>query len=121
MINGVNYRISPFIPQSCRQAGNGRYTNFKGAESTDVNCKGGKLPKVTALNKAFEKKLAVLNAGGISAAAGVLTTVIARSYTATWKNAGLFGVGAGFVTMMFLCPRFLYKSGFNLLKKNSQT
>jgi len=120
MINGVNYRISPFIPQG-RQARNGQCTNFKGTDSTDVNCKGSKLPKVIAMNRAFEKKLAVLNAGGISAAAGVLTTVIARSYTATWKNAGLFGVGAGLVTMMFLCPRFLYKSGFNLLKKPSQT
>lgn len=96
-------------------------TAFRSTETKDVNCKGGKFPKASIpLNRAFEKKLAVLNAGGISAAAGVLTTVIARSYTATWKNAGLFGVGAGLVTMMFICPRLLYKSGFNLLKKPQQ-
>lgn len=83
--------------------------------SPGTNCKG---KPMYSLNRAFEKKLAVLNAGGISAAAGVVTTVVARSYTATWKNAGLFGLGAGFVTMMFICPKLLYKSGFNLLHKS---
>ena len=108
--------IQPVMPYSCRT---GR--NFKGTDSKDVNCKGGKIPKASIpLNRAFEKKLAVLNAGGISAAAGVVTTVIARSYTATWKNAGLLGLGAGFVTMMFICPILLYKSGFNLHKKPQQ-
>lgn len=109
MIQGVNGFIS--------KSGLRPRTIFRGNDSGEVNCKGGKIPKTpVGLNRAFEKKLAVLNAGGISAAAGVVTTVIARSYTATWKNAGLFGLGAGFITMMFICPKLLYKSGFNILK-----
>lgn len=84
--------------------------------SPGANCKGISLKPVSQGARAFEKKLAVVNAGGMSAAAAVLTTVIARSYTATWKNAGLFGVGAGLITMMFLCPRNLYKAGIYTFK-----
>ena len=72
------------------------------------------------VNRKMERKLAILNSGGISAAAGALTTVIARSYTATWKNAGLFGIGAALITMMFICPRFLYKSGINSYTKEKE-
>ncbi len=77
---------------------------FKGRNNDSVNFDEA---------KRTERNLALANAGGISAAAGALTTVIARSYTATWKNAGLFGVGAGLITMMFICPKLLYKAGFN--------
>lgn len=77
---------------------------FKGRNNDSVNFDEA---------KRTERNLAIANAGGISAAAGALTTVIARSYTATWKNAGLFGVGAGLITMMFICPKLLYKAGFN--------
>ena len=72
------------------------------------------------VNRKVEKRLAILNAGGLSAVAGALTTVIARTYTASWKNATSFGVGAGLVTMMFICPRFLYKSGINSYKKEKE-
>lgn len=64
-------------------------------------------------SKRTEKNLAIANAGGISTVAGALTAVIARSYTATWKNAALFGLGGGLITMMFICPKLLYKAGFN--------
>lgn len=111
-------RISPFISGSNVQFRNSMNTNFENTDTKDVNCKGGKLPKpAVPLNRAFERKLAVANAGGISTVAAVATTVIARSYTATWKNAGLFGLGAGLVTMMFICPKLLYQAGFNLSKK----
>ncbi len=60
----------------------------------------------------LEKRLAIANAVGISAILGALTTGIARSYTASWKNAGLFGLGAGAVTMMFALPKYLYRAGF---------
>ena len=72
--------------------------------------KGRKNELDNPVNRKLEKRLAILNAGGISAVAGALTTAIARSYTASWKNAGMFGVGAALVTMMFICPRFMYKS-----------
>lgn len=61
------------------------------------------------VNRRTERRLAILNAGGISAVTGAVTTAIARSYTSTWKHAAMFGLGAAAVTMMFVCPRFLYK------------
>ena len=82
--------------------------------------KGRKNELDNPVNRKLEKRLAILNAGGISAVAGALTTAIARSYTASWKNAGMFGIGAGFVTMMFICPRFMYKSGINSYKKEKE-
>ena len=62
------------------------------------------------VNRKMERRLAILNAGGISAVAGALTTVIARSYTSNWKHAGFFGTAAGIAPMLFVCPRFLYLS-----------
>ena len=82
--------------------------------------KGRKNELDNPVNRKLEKRLAILNAGGISAVAGALTTAIARSYTASWKNAGMFGVGAALVTMMFICPRFMYKSGINSYKKEKE-
>ena len=79
--------------------------------------RGSKNSSANPVNRRTEKRLAILNAGGISAVAGALTTVIARSYTASWKHASFWGVGAGLVTMMFICPRLLYKSGINSYKK----
>ena len=49
--------------------------------------KGRKNELDNPVNRKLEKRLAILNAGGISAVAGALTTAIARSYTASWKNA----------------------------------
>ena len=82
--------------------------------------RGSKNSSTNPVNRRTEKRLAILNAGGISAVAGALTTVIARSYTASWKHASFWGVGAGLVTMMFICPRLLYKSGINSYKKERE-
>ena len=72
------------------------------------------------VNRNTERRLAVMNAGGISAVTGAVTTAIARSYTSTWKHAALFGLGAAAVTMMFVCPRFLYKSGITSFAKEKE-
>ena len=72
------------------------------------------------VNRKTEKHLAILNAGGVSAAMGAVTTAVARSYTSTWKHASYFGIGAAFVTMMFVCPRFMYKSGINSYAKEKE-
>lgn len=72
------------------------------------------------VNRKMERKLAILNAGGLSVVAGALTTVIARSYTSSWKHAGGFGAVATAVGMMFLAPRFLYKSGINSYAKEQE-
>lgn len=72
-------------------------------------------------SKRTERNLAIANAAGISSVAGALTTVIARSYTATWKNAGLFGLGGGLITMMFICPKLLYKAGISTYNSEKAT
>ena len=72
------------------------------------------------VNRKMERRLAILNAGGISAVAGALTTVIARSYTSNWKHAGFFGTAAGIATMLFVCPRFLYRSGIKSYAKEKE-
>lgn len=79
---------------------------FKGRNNDYLN-------SAVSESKRTEKNLAIANAAGISSVAGALTAVIARSYTATWKNAGLFGLGGGLITMMFICPKLLYKAGIS--------
>ncbi len=71
--------------------------------------------------KKTKRNIALINAIGISTIAGAFTSVIARSYTATWKNAGLYGMGAGLLTMMFICPKLLYKAGFYTSKAEKET
>ena len=65
------------------------------------------------LSKDVEKRIAIINSVGMSAAMGALATLAARSYTATWKGAGACGIGATMLSMMFVLPRFLYKAGIN--------
>ena len=67
--------------------------------------------------KETRKKIALANAAGISVVLGAATTAIARSNTSSWRHAGYFGIGAALVSMMFLAPGFLYKSGINTTKK----
>ena len=72
------------------------------------------------VNRRTEKRLAILNAGGISVATGAVTTAIARSYTSSWKHASWFGLGATAITMLFVCPRFMYKSGIKSYTKEKE-
>jgi len=69
-----------------------------------------------ASKKQTQRRLALINAGGISIILGAATTAIARSNTSSWKHAGYFGIGAALISMMFLGPGFLYKSGLNTTK-----
>lgn len=75
--------------------------------------KGYSSSSMVSASRLTEKRLAIASAGGVSAAAAAVTTLVARSYTAFWKRAASFGLGAGLITMMFMCPGFLYKAGFN--------
>ena len=69
----------------------------------------------SAVNRT-KKRVALINAGGISVILGAATTAIARSNTSSWKHAGYFGIGAAIISMMFLGPGFMYKSGINTTK-----
>ncbi|MBR1776514.1 hypothetical protein IJ750_05530 [bacterium] len=70
--------------------------------------------------KETKKRVAIVNAAGFSVVAGGLTTIVSRSYTSNWKNAGFIGVCTAAVSMLFLLPQFLYKSGVNLSKNKGQ-
>ena len=70
--------------------------------------------------KKTQRRLALINAGGISVILGAATTAIARSNTSSWKHAGYFGIGAALISMMFLGPGFLYKSGLNTTKSKDK-
>jgi len=63
-----------------------------------------------------KKRVALLNATGISAILGAATTAIARSNTSSWRHAGYFGIGASLLSMMFLVPGFMYKAGIGINK-----
>ena len=58
-----------------------------------------------------KRRIALLNAGGVSAMAGAVTTVLTRNVTSSWAHAGALGFLAGGATMMILAPNFLYKKG----------
>ncbi len=62
------------------------------------------------------QNIALINAGGVAAAAGGLGTALARSQTSSWAHAGVLGLCAAFLTMFFMTPQLIDKTG---LHKNS--
>ena len=58
-----------------------------------------------------QKRIALLNAGGLSAMTGAATTVISRNVTSSWSHSGALGFLAAVATMMILAPNFMYNKG----------
>lgn len=56
-----------------------------------------------------ESHVALINASGIAAVAGGLTTLVARSYTNSFASAGVLGVFGGLLTMFFMTPHLINK------------
>ena len=68
-----------------------------------------------------KKSIALLNAGGLSAMTGALTTVMARNITSSWAHAGALGFLTASALMMILAPNFLYtKSSKNTNVKTTK-
>lgn len=78
----------------------------------------GTLTKKTGLN---DSQVALINAGGIAAAAGGLTTIVARSYTNSFAHAGVLGVFGAFLTMFFMTPHLIEKIGLSKIAKKAPT
>ncbi len=72
------------------------------------------------VSRKTERRLAIMNAGGLSVVAGAVVTAVGRSFTSSWKSAGLIGVGAGVLSMGFLCPHLLYKSDIKSYAKEKE-
>ena len=68
-----------------------------------------------------DSQIALANAGGIAFAAGGLTTLVARSYTNSFVNAGVLGLFGAFLTMFFMTPHLIEKLGLNKLAKKQIT
>ena len=87
------------------------------ALSPKVLFRGETVDPKESVKKETRKKLALMNAAGISIILGAATTAIARSNTSSWKHAGYFGIGAALISMMFVGPGFMYKSGIGVTKQ----
>lgn len=59
------------------------------------------------------QNIALINAGGIAVAAGGLGTALARSQTSSWGHAGVLGLCAAFLTMFFMTPQLIEKTGLH--------
>ena len=69
---------------------------------------------LTSRGHSGNSKIALLNAGGVSAAVGGLTTAVARSYTTNWAHAGVLGLCGAFLAMFFMTPQIIEKAGYGL-------
>ena len=60
-----------------------------------------------------DSQSALINAAGIAATAGGLTTLVARTYTNSFAHAGVLGVFGAFLTMFFMTPHLVEKIGLS--------
>ena len=58
-----------------------------------------------------DSHVTMLKAAGISAGAGGLTTLVAKSYTNSFAHAGVLGVFGAFLTMFFMTPHLIEQIG----------
>ena len=56
-------------------------------------------------------QIAMINAGGVAAAVGATTTIISRRYAPSWGYAAMVGLCSAFLTMFFMTPQVIEKSG----------
>lgn len=66
-------------------------------------------------------KIALLSAGGLAAAAGGLTTIIARAHTSSWSHATVLGACGAFLSMFFMTPQIIEKSAFGSFAKKGES
>lgn len=64
-----------------------------------------------------DSQVALINAGGVAATAGGLTTLVARAYTNSLAHAGVLGVFGAFLTMFFMTPHLIEKIGLSKFSK----
>jgi succinate dehydrogenase/fumarate reductase flavoprotein subunit len=65
--------------------------------------------------------IALINAGGVAVAAGGLGTMLARSQTSSWAHAGVLGLCASFLTMFFMTPQLINRTGLNKVASTQDT
>ena len=73
----------------------------------------------TRKNGLSDSQVAAVNAAGIAAVAGGLTTLVARTYTNSFAHAGVLGVFGAFLTMFFMTPHLVEKMGLGKVAKKA--
>lgn len=65
-------------------------------------------------------KIALLNAGGVSAAVGGFTMAVSRAHTTNWAHAFVLGLFASFLSMFFMTPQIIEKAGVSVASHKSE-
>ena len=68
-----------------------------------------------------DSQVALVNAGGVAALAGGVTTLVSRAYTNSFAHAGVLGAFGALLTMFFMTPHLIDKIGFSKLGKKAQS
>ena len=71
----------------------------------------GKTYRNSSKNGVTNTQVALINAGGVAAAIGAGATIISRRYTPSWSYAAMIGLCSSFLTMFFMTPQVIEKSG----------
>ena len=66
-----------------------------------------------------DSRVALINASGIAMAGGGFATLVARSYTNSFSQAGVIGLFSSLLTLFFMTPHLIDKMGVNHLAKKS--
>lgn len=80
--------VSAFNPQA----------TFRGSSKTFGKKSSGEISR---------SNIALLNAGGVAAAAGGITTAVARGYTSSWAHASVLGLFGAFLALFFMTPQLI--------------
>ena len=75
---------------------------FRGSEKTY---------RKSSNNGITNTQVALINAGGIAATIGAGATIISRRYTPSWSYAAMIGLCSSFLSMFFMTPQIIEKSG----------
>ena len=67
-----------------------------------------------------DSQVALVNAGGVAALAGGVTTLVARAYTNSFAHAGVLGVFGSLLTMFFMTPHLIDKIGIIKFAQKAQ-
>lgn len=74
----------------------------------------GTTEKINKKSKGLSNsQIALVNAGGVAALAGGVTTLVARAYTNSFSHAGVLGAFGALLTMFFMTPHLIDKIGFS--------
>ena len=67
-----------------------------------------------------DSNIALLNAGGVAAAVGGITTAVARGYTSSWAHSAVLGMFGAFLSLFFMAPQLIEKSATKRLAKGGE-